>query len=371
MKIAQVCPYDFSRPGGVKSHIVSLSNQFTKLGHEVKILAPNINASQINEPNVYLFGKNRSINFGGTKIDINIALGKELRDLKDFLKKEKFDVIHFHTIWNPILPFQIRWFSKAKHVATFHDTPKNQFIGKTLMPLAAKAIFGIIDEVISVSKTQANYINKFSSKTIAIIPNGIDLDFYQKEIEAIKKYQDGKTNLLFLGRLEPRKGVFYALESFRILNDHGHNIRLIIAGDGDERALVETYIEKYNLSDVELLGFVTEEEKRRLLKKADLFLAPALYGESFGIVLLEAMASGTPMAGFANTGYKNILTVEMMKYFPEPKDQEELTRSIRELISHPEERAKLIEIGTSEMAKYEWQLLANQIDQIYRRLYKD
>ncbi len=368
MKIAQVCPYDFSRPGGVKAHIVSLSNQLTKLGHEVKILAPNINASQINEPNIHLFGRNRSVNLGGTKIDINIALGQELKELKQFLIAEKFDIIHFHTIWNPMLPFQIRWNSKAKHVATFHDTPKNQFIGKTLMPLAAKAIFKFLDKVISVSDTQATYINKFSSKPISIIPNGIDLELYQKETGRIESYQDGKFNLLFLGRLEPRKGVLYALESFNQLKTRHSSLRLIIAGDGDERPMVESFIKKHNLLDVKLLGFVSEEEKRQLLKTVDLYIAPAVYGESFGIVLLEAMASGTTMAGFANAGYKNILSIEMRKHFPKPGDQLGLIESIENLIKHPSERERLTKEGIEEVKKYDWEIIARQIDQIYKGL---
>lgn len=365
MKIAQVCPYDFSRPGGVKSHIVSLADQLAKLGHEVKILAPNIGNASIDDPRVHLFGRNRSINLGGTKIDINIALGKERTELKAFLKKENFDIIHFHTFWNPALPFQIRGFSRAKHVTTFHDTPKNQFIGKSIMPLAAKGVFRLMDAIISVSKTQASYINRFSNREISIIPNGIDLETYNQPVEPIKKYQDGKFNLLFLGRLEPRKGLIYALESFKTLKSENDNLRLIIAGDGDERVLAEDFIRKNNLTDVEMLGFVTEEEKRRLLKTADLYLAPALYGESFGIVLLEAMAMGTPMAGFANAGYRNILTEEMLDFFPEPKELNKLIDAIRHLAANPEVREKLIKIGQESVKQYAWKLITGRIVKLY------
>ena len=101
MKIAQVCPYDLSRPGGVKNHIFSLSKALERLGHQVTIIAPYHGEQSKN--NIYHFGRNRNLNISGTKIDINIALGKEKKELKNFLKREAFDIIHFHTFWNPML----------------------------------------------------------------------------------------------------------------------------------------------------------------------------------------------------------------------------------------------------------------------------
>jgi len=365
MKIAQVCPYDFSRPGGVKNHIESLTKYLIHGSHDVKIITP---LPDTNQPNVYHFGANRSLNLGGTKIDINIALGKDRKALKNFLKEEKFDVIHFHTFWNPALPFQVRRYSQAKHVATFHDTPKSEWIGKTVMPLAAKAVFNLMDAVISVSNSQASYINRFSKYPISIIPNGIDLEYYQQPIEPDSRFMDGKFNLLFLGRLEPRKGLIYALKSFKILKKENPDLRLIIAGDGDESVLAEAFIRENNLEDIELLGFVSEEEKLQLLKTADLYLAPAIFGESFGIVLLEAMAAGTPIAGFANAGYLNVLNQEQQKFFSSPKDLAGLTSYIRLLIKDQNTREQLISIGKKEVEKYDWKLLTEDILEVYRKL---
>lgn len=366
MKIAQVCPYDFSRPGGVKNHIESLSKYLKRLGHEVKIIAP---APDVKRAEVHHFGSNRSLNLGGTKIDLNIAIGDEVSVLKEFLNKEQFDLIHFHTFWNPAITFQIRYFSNAKHVNTFHDTPKSQWIGKTIMPLAAKGVFRIMDGIISVSKTQAAYINKFSRQEISIIPNGIDLVEFQKTTEPINKYLDGKFNMLFLGRLEPRKGLIYALKSYETLKSEHPNLRLIIAGDGDEMALAKQFIREKGLEDVELLGFVSEEVKLQLLQTADLFLAPAIYGESFGIVLLEAMAMETPICGFANEGYLNVLTKEQMHFFAPPRDLKGLIKSIHWLIENEEERKRLTEIGKLEVVKYDWELLAKKVEKVYNSLF--
>lgn len=132
----------------MKNHIESLSKYLIIGGHDVKIITPLPDTGQ---SYVYHFGSNRSLNLGGTKIDINIALGNDRKALKAFLKTEKFDIIHFHTFCNPALPFQIRRFSNAKHVTTFHDTPKNQFVGKNIMPIASKGVFALMDDVVSVS----------------------------------------------------------------------------------------------------------------------------------------------------------------------------------------------------------------------------
>ncbi len=365
MKIAQVCPYDFSRPGGVKSHIESLAKYLSLEGHEVSIIAPH---PSVDRPNVYHFGSNRSLNLGGTKIDINIALGEERKALKSFLNEEDFDIIHFHTFWNPALAFQIRKMSKAKHVATFHDTPKNQIVGKTIMPLAAKGVFAMMGAVISVSETQASYINRFSKKEIAIIPNGIDLEACQQPVSIIEKYKDGKFNILFLGRLEERKGLIYALKAFQKIKEENKNIRLIIAGDGDERATAERFISENHLEDVELLGFVSEEDKHRLLKTADLYLAPALFGESFGIVLLEAMAMGTPIVGFANQGYLNVLSDMQRKYFAEPRDLDGLTNHLLSLIQSKDTLETLSGHGLEIVQQYNWRIHAKEIQKIYAGL---
>lgn len=365
MKILQVCPYDFSRPGGVKSHVVSLSKYLTKLGHEVKIIAPNANTHLVSQSGIHFFGKSRSLNLGGTKIDVNIALGSEKDALKKFLKSENFDVIHYHTIWNPLLPFQIRKYSKAKQVATFHDTPKSTIIGKWIMPLMARSIFPFLDQIISVSKSQSKFIARLSKRKIHIIPNGIDLELLDQTIPKENTRKDDFFQLLFLGRLEPRKGVMHAVQAYKILKLRYPQMKLKIAGDGDGRSEVEQYIKDHSLTGIELLGFVDEKEKYRLLKESEIYLAPALYGESFGIVLLEAMATGIPIVGYANEGYKNVITAEMNEGFAEPGDLNKLVSCIETLIPSSV-RNNLVKHGLKEVKKYDWEILSKQIEKKYK-----
>lgn len=367
MKIALVCPYDFSRPGGVKSHIVSLSKHLTMIGHQVKIIAPNINANLVEEKNVDFFASSRSLNIGGTKIDVNIALGEEKKALKEFLKKEGFDIIHYHTIWNPFLPFQVLRHSKAKQIATFHDTPKSEFVGKWIMPTVAKGIFNFLDQIISVSKSQSSFISRFSKRDIHIIPNGIDLQEIASIAPAKNARSDDFFQIFFMGRLEPRKGVMHALEAFHKLKLKFPQMKLIIAGDGDGRKEVEDYISLHELKDVDMLGFVSEEEKYRLLKESDIYLAPALFGESFGIVLLESMAVGTPIAGYANAGYKNVITPEMEIGFAKPYDIAGLISCIEKLIPSAK-REELSTHGLEAVKKYDWAEVSKEVNEVYERV---
>ncbi|MEQ6167135.1 glycosyltransferase family 4 protein [Ekhidna sp. MALMAid0563] len=364
MKIALVCPYDFSRPGGVKSHIVSLSKHLTMIGHHVKIIAPNINANLVEEKNVHFFGRNRSVNVGGTKIDVNVALGEEKQALKNFLNGESFDIIHYHTIWNPFLPFQVLKHSKTKQVATFHDTPKSRFVGDWIMPTVAKGVFKFLDQIISVSKSQSQFISRFSKRKIHIIPNGIDLEEIEKIAPKKSNRNDDYFQMFFMGRLEPRKGVMHALQAFHQLKERYPQMKLLIAGDGDGRAEVEQYIKDHSLVDVELLGFVSEAEKYRLLMESDVYLAPALYGESFGIVLLESMAVGTPIAGYANSGYKNVITPEMASGFAEPGDLREFVACIENLIPS-KKREMLSKHGLEEVKKYNWAEVSKEVNEVY------
>tara|TARA_B100001250_G_C19577730_1_gene690560 strand:- start:188 stop:871 length:684 start_codon:yes stop_codon:yes gene_type:complete len=227
-----------------------------------------------------------------------------------------------------------------------------------------------MDAIISVSETQASYINRFSKREIFIIPNGIDLQEYNKPLDPIAKYSDGKFNLLFLGRLEERKGLIYALKSFRSIKEQNEHIRLIIAGDGDERTIAEEFIKLNNLRDVEMLGFVSEQDKLKLLKICDLYVAPALFGESFGIVLLEAMAMGTPIAGFANQGYLNVLSDEQQKFFAHPGDSEGLTQCIIKLMTSKELLNSLSEHGHEIVKHYDWKIHTKTIEKIYSQLIK-
>jgi len=365
MKILQICPYDFSRPGGVKTHILGLSKALRDEGHSVKIVVPNQSGLEGEQTEIRAFGRNHGFAFGGTKIDLNICLGSEWRRLRKFMREEKFDVAHYHTIWNPVLALQVRMIFRGHQVATFHDTPSNtrvgRFLGRWIMPLMGKAIFHWLDEMISVSETQKRGISRFSKRKVHVISNGIAP--FEKG-ESIEKYSDNKFNVLFLGRMEPRKGVMDAIKAFEIFKKQIAESRLIVAGDGRERGLAERYCLQKKLMDVEFLGQVEEIGKQDLLASADLFVASARYGESFGIILLEAMQAGVPLVGYANEGYRELLNPEQLAYFANPEDIVGLADSMSR-IQKLKTCLELRKLGIDYAATFEWPKIVKQIERLY------
>lgn len=349
----------------MKTHILQLSDALRKLGHEVHIIAPT-GAETVHLTNFHPFGRNFSIPFLGTKIDINAALGSEKKRLKNFLKDEAFDLIHFHTIWNPILPFQILSLSKTKRVSTFHDTPKNnwvgRFLGRYVMPLMAKVIFTRLDGIISVSESQAKFIKRYSTRKIAIIPNGISVpDNVPAGSERVEH------QLLFLGRLEPRKGILSALNAYKLIYEMHPTVSLKIAGEGDLLQEAKDFVTAHSLKNVEFLGKVNDDQKWQLYISSQVYLATAEYGESFGIVLVEAMSMGALLSGFANDGYKMVLSNKQLEYFTAPKDIEGLVRRILKLLNlKPESIGDLRAEGAKISKKYDWEILVESVLEVYQ-----
>lgn len=390
MRILQICPYDLSRPGGVKSHIFGLSEACTKAGHEVVILGPasevitshgesqcmgeSLHASEINGIKVVTFDCSRKFNLWGTQIDFSWLSVDDLGKVRTWARTWKPDVVHYHTPWTPFLCAQIylelSLISNAegvemRHVATYHDSPPNSFwgnfLGNWVMPFAARLIIPAFDRTISVSAPQKRYIGRFAGgRRIDVIPNGIAIN------ETYQNTPDTRTPmLLFLGRLEPRKGVMNMLRVFSLVRQSHPNVELVIAGDGPMMPSVLEHVDEEGLSGVTILGMVSEKQKAMLLQQAAVLVCPALYGESFGIILLEGMSAGVPVAGFGNPGYLSVVDGICDENFPAPGDDIQLAERISELLGNIDYRSQVIAKGWDHSRKYDW----NKISQDVLRLY--
>lgn len=373
MKIALVCPYDYEAGGGVKSHVVDLAKELRLHGHTVKMIFPGADGMQIDMDLIrigesYKFGVNR------TNLHLTGLSFKELRQLKDYLVDENFDVIHYHEIWVPFLPMNVLHLSAAANVVTFHGTPPDtigaKIIESTLMPFYSTLTFDYFDKVITVSNTPIPYLRKVYEGDFEIVPNGIDLSIFKPENKPFEKFNNGKINILFLGRLDKRKGILYLLEAYKLLQEKCKNVHLIVAGDGEQRDKVEKYIADNNLQDIELLGFVDEKDKPGIFASCDIFCSPAVEGESFGIVLLEAMATGKPVVAYANPGYKEVLKGKGADLLVEPKDVGGLAKTLELLVKSEELRKIYSEWGKNEVQQYKWSNIYEKIINIYKEAIK-
>lgn len=372
MKIALVCPYDYYLPGGVQSHIRDLSKILEERGHQVKVIAPKSETYCSTENNLIQIGKSQRVKFQGTQIDISLAIGTEYQYLKDILAKENFDVIHYHTIWNPCIPLQILLLSQATNVVTFHDTPQQTLFGKLAKQILYPSISNwllrtYVHAAIAVSVTTFAYLRPADFTQVQVIPNGVFVhQFSPGQSTPLPQYLDGKINILFLGRLEERKGIFYLLQAYTILKQSYPEIRLLIAGDGYQKTAIHRFIASADISDAIVLGLINEEEKLRYYATCDIFCSPATGGESFGIVLVEAMASCKPAVGAANPGYQTILTGQGKALLVKTQCVDDLVEKLSELINNPSFRLEMAEWGLQAAQQYDWNKIVNQIEQVYQ-----
>jgi phosphatidylinositol alpha-mannosyltransferase len=372
LRIALVSPYDFAVPGGVTTHIVNLAARFRDLGHSVHILAP----SSTDEPehsvnNFHRVGKTivplRS-NASIARVSFSLTLGPQV---KRILRENDFDVIHLHEPMAPLLPWYVLWHSNCVNVATFHASRETRTVYRTYKPFI-KRMFKRLHGKIAVSRTAKDFVWGSFKGDYRIIPNGIDVGAYSREITLFDHLQDGKFNVLFVGRLEKRKGLPYLLDAMEIVQKLRRNTRLIVVGAFADRQLAKARrrVKRCGLTDVLFEGFASEEDKIRYFKSADLFCAPAKGDgrESQGLVLLEAMAAGTPVVASDLLGYRTVSPGGSAALYVPPEDPRALARAILRMMDYPETAARYQLAGSRKASEYSWEVIAEEVMGYYREL---
>lgn len=370
MRIAQFCPYDIHRPGGVQMHIRDLSEALRERGHAVTIVAPRVDPLVPDTESVIQLGVAREIGFGGTAFEISIALGAEYRRLAALMRQDRFDVVHFHTIWTPLLPLQAFRLSGAANVATFHDTPPDTWTGAATRALYrgfSRWLLPRLDGVIAVSEAPAGHLRPSADRPLALLPPCTDLRRFMSGAAPFDRFRDDRVNILFLGRLEPRKGAAILLAAYRRLCADDLPVRLLIAGDGDLAPMLRAEVAKRDLPRVEFIGRFPDADAPRWYATGDIFCAPSMYGESFGIVLTEAMASGRPVVAAANHGYRTVLQGEAAAFLTPPGDVEATYRLLRQLVLDAPLRRRLGDWGRREAPRYDCRALAPRFEAIYQQ----
>jgi phosphatidylinositol alpha-mannosyltransferase len=367
MKIALVSPYDFAHPGGVVNHILALDRQFTGRGHDVRVIAP---ASQV-VPTVgdrfIPIGRPRSIPASGSICRISISLWLAPR-IKEVLAREKFDIIHLHEPFMPMLCSAVLRFSETANVGTFHayhGSPGYNFgwpISALILYRRRRKLMGKI----AVSKSAMNFASNHIPGRYNIIPNGVDLEHFTPDVAPIEKFRDGKVNILFVGRLEKRKGLDYLLKAYRQVKAKVPESRLIVVGPGTRlRKKYEKQVRRNGLADVVFAGYTSYDELPRYYKTADIFCTPATGQESFGIVLLEAMAVGTPVVATNIDGYAGVMTQGKEGLLVPPKDDTGLARALLSLMSDEPLRRQMGARGLVTAQQYDWKKIARQVFELY------
>ena len=368
MKIALVSPYDFAHPGGVINHIRALDAEFTRLGHDVRIIAPasRKKIAELGDRFIQI-GKPRPIPASGSisRISLSLHLAPEI---KKVLQREKFDVVHLHEPFMPMLCSAVLRFSNGINIGTFHaySGKPGYWLGWPITPILLKRRNRKLAGRIAVSPPARAYASKYVSGEFTVIPNGVDLGCFHPGVQPMPGYNDGKINILFVGRLEKRKGANYLLNAYARLKKEFPSTRLIIVGPGvNLRRRYELKVRLGKIKDVVFIGGVRYEELPRYYQAADIFCAPATGKESFGIVLLEAMAMGKPIVATSNDGYASVVTHGEQALLVPPKNIKALADALKRLIGDASMRQRLGANGLKTVQSYDWPLVARRILDYY------
>lgn len=370
MKIGIVCAYDMFRGGGVQEHVLAQAAELRRRGHIVKIITPRPRGFQGDSPRHTIFiGNSTKVR---TPIKTSLELGMNFtRDaVDDLLASEQFDLLHIHEPEVPILGAQIIAKAECPIVATFHavhpETPMARTIETFRIPYS-RSIFIRLSAMTAVSDVAAVFVRDRSHQKVAIIPNGIDLNKYKfHKDRAHHKVRE----IFYIGRLEKRKGVRYLIEAYRLLREERDNVQLVIAGDGPERERLEMMVADYEIPGVTFLGHIDEKQKLHHLQRCDLFCSPALYGESFGIVLLEAMASGAVIVGGDNPGYASVMTDRGKWSLVNPKDAGEFARRLDVMLFDEEMRGLWLEWAEPYIKSFSYENIVDMYEELYQRTLK-
>lgn len=366
MKIALVSPYDFPYPGGVTNHVRHLYRQFTAHGHEVRIMAPSSNRNLEREmDDVYRVGGVRRVPANGSiaRITLSFRLARRVREI---LASEAFDVVHAHEPLMPSLPPTALRYSSALNIGTFHayrGSYYGYFYGRPVL----RRVFANLDGRIAVSRAAKRFVRQYFMAPYKIIPNGVEIErFDPRLVQPLPELADGRPNILFVGRPEKRKGVGYLLRAYPHIKSAFPDARIVIVGAGNwDESPYRQYIERHHMRDIRVVGQVSDEDLPRYHRSAHVFCAPAVQGESFGIVLLEAMAAALPVVGSDIEGYRDVVTSGREGLLVAPRNERALADAICRVLQDKEGALAMGEAGRERAAQYSWDRIAEQVMDFY------
>ena len=373
MRIALVSPYSWTYQGGVNRHVEALAEQFIARGDHVRVLAPwdppdaisrRLHRSQpeLREAPDYLVPLGRTVGYGANGAVSNLSSFPEGPiKLRRELRAGNYDVVHVHEPVAPLVGWDAMVFRGAPVVGTFHAYSTKAFPNHVSTLLGARRRFNQLSARIAVSEAAAWTGRRWFGGEYTIIPNGVDIEAAPQG----PKPPSDELRLLFVGRAEERKGLPVLLAAFQALVEHVPARLTVVGADPEEisRRVGDPDLMKH----IDVLGKVSDSILWRQLAEADLLVAPSLAGESFGMVLIEAMAAGTGVVASAIAGYSDVVTNGVDGILVPPADPQALGEELQLLAHEPERIAAMGEAGRRSAQRYAWPRIAERVTEIYER----
>jgi len=373
MRIALVSPYSWTYQGGVNRHVEALAEQFIARGDHVRVLAPwdppdavsrrlHRSHPELREAPDYLVPLGRTLGVGANGAVSNLSVFPEGPiALRRELRAGNYDVVHVHEPLAPIVGWDAMTFRDAPVVGTFHAYSTKAFPNHTATLLGARRRMNQLSARIAVSEAAAWTGRRWFGGEYTIVPNGVDTE----SIPHGPKPPSDELRLLFVGRAEERKGLPVLLAAFQALVEHVPSRLTVIGADPEE--IYRRVGDPDVMSHIDVLGKVSDSVLWRQLREADLLCAPSLAGESFGMVLIEAMAAGTGVVASKIAGYSDVVTNGVDGILVPPADPQALGEELQLLAHEPERITAMGEAGRQTAERYAWPRIAEEVTEVYER----
>ncbi len=368
MNIGLVSPYDYAYPGGVNTHISNLAMTLARMGHHVRILAPcSSNKNLPTNADIVPLGRTIPYPSNGSVARLTLSLWL-IPKIRGILEQENFDVLHFHEPLFPSLPWMVLPLSHTLNVGTFHAYYKRS-IGYSMWKPILRRFYNKLDGRIAVSEPAHKFVSRYFPGEYRVIPHGIDLDHFYTEVDPMPQYSDGRLNLLFVSRLEERKGVRYLLNAYKLAKKECPPSRLILVGPGERsRKEYARWVRAVKLEDVVFTGHVSYADLPRYYHTADIFCMPAVGQESFGLVLLEAMAAGKPIVATNIEGYASVVSHNVEGLLVKPRDSRALADTMIAVANDRNLRQEMGSRGKEKAKAHSWPIITQKTVDFYEEL---
>jgi phosphatidyl-myo-inositol alpha-mannosyltransferase len=362
LRIGIVSPYGYPHPGGVNEHVRFTYEAMRRMGHDVWIITSKYGRQRESEGHVIRLGTGWAAPANGSigRVTLGLRFKQQAREV---LGQHPFDILHFHEPLVPFLSPTVLDASETVNIGTFHafgGFSPSYWIGRRF----ASSLANKLDGRIAVSGAARHFINRYFPGDYRIIPNGVDLAHFT-DAQPYEELRDGALNILFVGRFEERKGLIHLLKAYHRLRKRKVDARLLVVGDGPKRREYRRFVGLRGIRDVEWLGRVGDEEKVRYFASADVFCAPNTGQESFGIVLLEAMAAGVPIVASDIHGFKRVVERNVQGILVEPKNHRALAAALYALARDPDLRHQMGDAGRERAPEYSWDRVTERIVDFY------
>jgi phosphatidylinositol alpha-mannosyltransferase len=359
LKIGIVCPYSWDTPGGVQNHIRDLAEFLIESGHDVSVLAPVIDESNLPEY-VVNAGKPISIPYNGAVARVLFGPVAFAR-VRQWISQGEFDLLHLHEPAIPSISLLACWAAEGPMVGTFHAAAKRQKIIFAIGPILEPAIEKLSARI-AVSEAARLTLTDHLDTDAVIIPNGIYAN----------RYTDGKTiekwsgnTIGFIGRFEePRKGLSVLVDALPVISRFAPDVKIFVAGPGDPAEVIEG-IDPQLRQRFEFLGKITESEKADFMSSVAVYVAPNTGGESFGIILAEALAGGACVVASDIPAFDDLLGHGEFGALFESESSTELAKVVIDLLRDETKRKELSARGKERSKKFDWTVVAQQIYSVY------